>query len=192
MLGLSATPTRDDGLTCVFEWYLGKPVYWEKQREADTTVTVQVLRFATDDHRYNNVPTDYAGKPVLARLLGQVIDCEERNEWILEQIQTLVKDPARRVLVLGERIKQLEYIEERLKVLEPLLTVGYYIGGMKEDIREKAGREARVLLASYAMASEAMNIKSLNTVILASPRKKLNSLWGEFCVKDLLNVKCHR
>jgi superfamily II DNA or RNA helicase len=178
MLGLSATPTRDDGLTCVFEWYLGKPVYWEKQREADTTVTVQVLRFATDDHKYNDVPTDYAGQPVLARLLGQVIDCKERNEWILEHIQALVKDPARRVLVLGERIKQLEYIEERLKTLEPILTVGYYIGGMKEEVREKAGREARVLLASYAMASEAMNIKSLNSVILASPRKKVEQSVG--------------
>ena len=33
MLGLSATPKRDDGLTKVFEYYLGKPVYEEKTRE---------------------------------------------------------------------------------------------------------------------------------------------------------------
>jgi superfamily II DNA or RNA helicase len=56
--------------------------------------------------------------------------------------------------------------------------MGYYIGGMKEQVRETAAKEARVLLASYAMASEAMNIKSLNTVVLASPRKKVEQSVG--------------
>jgi hypothetical protein len=31
----------------------------------------------------------------------------------------------------------------------------------------------RIILATYAMASEAMNIKTLNAVVLASPRKKV-------------------
>jgi superfamily II DNA or RNA helicase len=178
MLGLSATPTRDDGLTKVFEWYLGPPVYWEKQREADTTVQVQCLQFKLDKSSYTEIPVDFKGEPVLARLLTQIIECKERNEWIVEHIVNLMKDPLRRVLVLGERIKQLEVFEQALLEINPALTVGYYIGGMKEEKRETAGREARVLLASYAMASEAMNIKSLNTVILASPRKKVEQSVG--------------
>jgi superfamily II DNA or RNA helicase len=178
MLGLSATPTRDDGLTKVFEWYLGPPVYWEKKREADETVQVRCLQFKLDKASYTDIPVDYKGEAVLARLLTQVIECKERNDWIVEQILDLMKDPARRVLVLGERIKQLEVFEKDLLAVNPLLTIGYYIGGMKEEKRETAGREARVLLASYAMASEAMNIKSLNTVILASPRKKVEQSVG--------------
>jgi superfamily II DNA or RNA helicase len=178
MLGLSATPTRDDGLTKVFEWYLGKPVYWEKLREADPTVSVRCLQFHKSDSSYEEVPVDYKGEPVLARLLGQIIDCKERNAWIVEQIMGLMKEPARRVLVLGERIKQLEWFEEALRVLDPTITTGYYIGGMKEAVREDAGANARVLLASYAMASEAMNIKTLNCVILASPRKKVEQSVG--------------
>jgi superfamily II DNA or RNA helicase len=178
MLGLSATPTRDDGLTKVFEWYLGKPVYWEKQREADPTVSVRALRFQTTDVKYNDVPKDYKGDPVLARLLGVVVECGERNQWIAEQILDLAQDPARRILVLGERIKQLETLETMIQTVNPLLTIGYYIGGMKEEVREAAGRDARILLASYAMASEAMNIKSLNCVVLASPRKKVEQSVG--------------
>jgi superfamily II DNA or RNA helicase len=178
MLGLSATPTRDDGLTKVFEWYLGKPVYWEKQREADPTVNVKALYYTSQDSKYLEEPTDYKGDIVLARLLGQVIECKERNEWIVQQIQTYLKEPARRILVLGERIKQLEAMEQMLLADDPMLKIGYYIGGMKEEKRETAGREARVLLASYAMASEAMNIKSLNCVILASPRKKVEQSVG--------------
>jgi superfamily II DNA or RNA helicase len=178
MLGLSATPTRDDGLTKVFEWYLGKPVYWEKRREADPTVIVKAMQFHQDNPTYAEVPVDYKGEPVLARLLGQVVECQERNEWIVQMILDLVKDPARRILVLGERIKQLEVFEQGLAAADPTLVTGYYIGGMKEAKREDAGKNARVLLASYAMASEAMNIKSLNTVVLASPRKKVEQSVG--------------
>lgn len=178
MLGLSATPTRDDGLSKVFEWYLGKPVYWEKQREADSTVIVQGLRFSIEDPVYTTLPVNYKGETVLARLLGQIVTCKSRNIWIASHILKLCKDPLRRVLVLGERITQLEEIEEILKKEDPLLLTGYYIGGMKEAVREAAGKDARVLLASYAMASEAMNIKSLNTVVLASPRKKIEQSVG--------------
>lgn len=178
MLGLSATPTRDDGLSKVFEWYLGKPVYWEKRREADTTVLVKCLQFHQENPAYSEIPVDYKGEPVLARLLGQVVTCQERNEWIVEQILSTLKEPGRRILVLGERIKQLEVFEELLRKADPTLSIGYYIGGMKEAVREAAGRDARVLLASYAMASEAMNIKSLNTVVLASPRKKVEQSVG--------------
>jgi len=178
MLGLSATPTRDDGLSKVFEWFLGKAVYWEKQREADKSVTVKGLMFESDDPSYTEVPTDSNGDPVLARLLTQVVSCVARNEWIVENIQELLKDPARRILVLAERIVQLESIEKKLLLNNPELDTGYYIGGMKEEVRERAGRESRVLLASYSMASEAMNIKTLNTVILASPRKKVEQSVG--------------
>jgi superfamily II DNA or RNA helicase len=62
MLGLSATPTRDDGLTKVFEWFLGKPVYWEKTREADPDVIVRKVLFQSDDSTYATVPTDRFGE----------------------------------------------------------------------------------------------------------------------------------
>ena len=178
MLGLSATPTRDDGLSKVFEWFLGKAVYWEKQREADITVTVKGLMFESTDPAYTEVPVDFKDDPILARLLTQVVSCVPRNEWIVKELEEQLKNPARRILVLAERIVQLETIEQMLLVKNPGLDIGYYIGGMKEEVRERAGRDARILLASYSMASEAMNIKTLNTVVLASPRKKVEQSVG--------------
>jgi len=90
-------------------------------------------------------------------------------------IRKLAEEPERRILVLSERIGHLNRIEE---LLEKCLTTSYYVGGMKESVREEGAVTARVLLASYAMASEAMNIKSLNTVILASPRKHVEQSTG--------------
>jgi superfamily II DNA or RNA helicase len=175
MLGLSATPTRDDGLTKVFEWFLGKPVYWEKKREADPGVIVKKVDFDTDDAAYQEVPVDSQGETILARLLTQVVVCEARNEAIDGIMADLVKEVKRRILVLSERKSHLERIE---RGLPKGTTVGYYIGGMKEDVREEGAKTAQVLLGTYAMASEAMNIKTLNTMVMASPRKKIEQSTG--------------
>lgn len=174
-LGLSATHIRDDGLTKVLEWYLGPPVYWEKTREPDETVIVRSVKFSTNDLSYNQEQTDYKGELVMARMLTQIVECEERNKMIVKLLQELVKNPHRKILVLSERIGHLRCIET---LLGTGVKIGYYIGGMKEEVREKGARESQILLASYSMASEAMNIKELNTVILASPRKKVEQSTG--------------
>jgi superfamily II DNA or RNA helicase len=175
MLGLSATPKREDGLTKVFFWFLGEPVYWEKVREPDPTVIARSVFIKTDDPVYNTIPTDWRGETIMARLLGNILGCEERTAEIVRWIRLLCAEPERKVLVLSERIGHLEEIE---KGLEKAFTISYYVGGMKEAVREEGAKTARVLLASYAMASEAMNIKSLNTVVLASPRKNVEQSTG--------------
>ena len=180
MLGLSATPTRDDGLTKVFEWHLGKPVYWEKKREADETVSVEMMRFASDDIQYTDTPTNFRGEVILARLLTQIVTYQKRNIFIADKLKELIVDPNRRILVLSERIGHLEALEALVKPKATELgrAMGYYIGGMKTATRELAASEAQVLWATYAMASEAMNIKTLNCVLMASPRRKIEQSTG--------------
>jgi len=178
MLGLSATPTREDGLTKVFTWFLGEPVYWEKTREPDPTVEVRGVFIKSDDPVYNTIPTDWRGEPVMAQLLGNILSCQKRAAEILRWIRLMCAEPARRVLVLSERKGLLENLETLIKAADPSLSVAYYVGGMKEEIREAGAATARILLGTYAMASEAMNIKTLNTVILASPRKAIEQSTG--------------
>ena len=175
MLGLSATPTRDDGLTKVFEWFIGKPVYWEKTREADPDVIVQKVGFSSEDPAYSEVPVDARGEPVLARLLTQVVSCEERNVMIDGILRKVLEEPLRKILVLSERKDHLFRICANLP---PGTTSSYYIGGMDSEVRQTGAATARVLLGTYAMASEAMNVKTLNTMIMISPRKKIEQSTG--------------
>ena len=115
----------------------------------------------------------------MARLLGNILGCHDRNVEIVRWIQRLCDEsPVRKVLVLSERIGHLNELEELLRAARPEITTAYYVGGMKEEVREGGAATARVLLASYAMASEAMNIKTLNAVILASPRKNVEQSTG--------------
>lgn len=176
MLGLSATPKRDDGLTKVFEWHLGKPVYWEKTREADETVTVEILRFSCDDIDYKETPVNWRGETVFATLLTNIAACAERNVFIADKLKELIKEPNRRILVLSERISHLESLEVLMKPTGCVM--GYYIGGMKTATRELAAEEAQILWATYQMASEAMNIKTLNCVVMATSRKKIEQSTG--------------
>jgi hypothetical protein len=72
----------------------------------------------------------------------------------------------------------LNAIEELVRAADTTLTLSYYVGGMKEEVREAGAATSRIILASYAMASEAMNIKTLNTVMLVSPRKAVEQSTG--------------
>jgi superfamily II DNA or RNA helicase len=175
MLGLSATPDRDDGLTKVFEYYLGKPVYQEKTRDPDPTVQVKAVWYQDDDPAYTNLPVDWRGELVTARLLTQVVTCTRRTEFVLGHLKEMAADPRRKVLVLSERRGHLEALEAGLPAT---VTRGYYVGGMKQELLDKNAETCQVLLATYAMASEAMNIKALNAMIMASPRKKVEQSTG--------------
>ena len=175
MLGLSATPDRDDGLTKVFEYYLGKPVYQEKTREPDASVIVRSVWYESKDPAYSSVPTNWKGEVVTARLLSQIVEHAPRTAVIMENLKGLIADERRKVLVLSERRAHLKEIYEALGTG---VTKGYYVGGMKQDDLDRNAETCQVLLATYQMASEAMNIKSLNAMIMASPRKKVEQSTG--------------
>ena len=175
LLGLSATPVRADGLTKVFEMFLGKPLYWEKIREADPSVVVKAVNITCQDIDYMRIPYDYKHDVIIARLLTYVVECKERNLEIARWVINMAQESGRKILVLSARIAHLESIAA---LIPPEITRSYYIGGMKEEVRETGAKECTVLLASYSMASEAMNIKSLNTVIMASPRSNVEQSTG--------------
>jgi len=175
MLGLSATPTRADGLTKVFEMFLGKPLYWEKVREPDPTVIVKAIQITCQDPNYLKIPYDYKKDVIIARLITYIIECEERNKEIVRWIEKECLDKKRKILVLSARIAHLENFDKKIN---SEISRSYYIGGMKELERESGAQTSQVILASYSMASEAMNIKSLNTVILASPRTNVEQATG--------------
>jgi len=176
MLGLSATPDREDGLSCVFEYYLGDAVYKKTQREPDKDAIVKAVWFHSDDPTYQEVPVNWRGEPVTAKLLNQVAEFEPRNLKIISLIDEYVINPNRFILILSDRISQLEWIEDKLKGKG--YSSGYYIGGMKQSVLDENAEKCQILLATYQMASEAFSVKKLNTVILATPRKNVQQSTG--------------
>jgi len=176
MLGLSATPDRDDGLTSVFEAFLGEPVYKNTQRASDKEAVVKAVWFDSEDPTYKEVPVNWRGETVTATLLNQVAEFELRNQKILSMIKEYANDPERFILILSDRISQLEWFDNALK--ETQFIHGYYIGGMKQAKLDENADKCQILLATYQMAAEGFSVKKLNTVILATPRKSIQQSTG--------------
>ena len=63
-----------------------------------------------------------------------------------------------------------------------LASIGYYIGGMKE-LELKCSEDKDILLGTYAMSSEGMDIPSLNTLIMASPKGEIEQSVGRILRK---------
>jgi len=178
MLGLSATLDRKDGLRKVFEWYLGKPVFQQKGR-TENELFVHII----------NVPNDYPcaeygkelvmwnGKKNCAAMINAICDWQDRNNLIIATLQkVLERDPGRRVLILSDRKGHLKILENEIKQ-KNLGTIGYYVGGMKEPaLKESEGKD--IILGTYPMASEGMDIPVLNTLILASPISSIEQSIG--------------
>jgi superfamily II DNA or RNA helicase len=178
MLGLSATPHRDDGLEKVFEYHIGDYIVKQIQRAPDKEAVVKAVWFNSEDPSYKDVPVNWRGEPITAKLLNQVAEFEPRNKKIMSIIDEYAKDPDRFILILSDRISQLEWFEKALNEFPTKFTHGYYIGGMKQKILDENAEKCQILLATYQMAAEGFNVRRLNTVILATPRKKVEQSTG--------------
>ena len=178
MLGLSATPDRDDGMSCIFEYFLGTAVYKNTQRAPDKDAVVKAVWFHSDDPAYAEVPVNWKGETVTATLLNNVSGFEPRNKKILEVMGEYITDPHRFILLISDRISQLEWFEHAIRAQYPDYKVGYYVGGMKQSILDENAERCQLLLATYQMVAEGFSVKKLNTIILTTPRKKVEQASG--------------
>jgi len=172
MLGLSATLKRKDGLSKVFEWHLGKPVYTIKRQ--DSEVLIKVVTFYDPNPAYSMEHSLWGGgagygkKLNVAKMINQVCDYAPRNHKMIQVLkEVLVAEPNRKVLILSERRGHLQELENLLRI-EGYASIGYYVGGMKKEQLEKGAAED-IILATFQLASEAMDIPKLNTLVLGSP-----------------------
>ena len=178
MLGLSATPDRDDGLSCVFEYFLGEPVYKNTQRAPDSEAVVKAVWFHSDDPNYADEPVNASGEVVTAKLMNQVADFEPRNLKIVEIMEGYIYDPDRYILIISDRISQLEWFDKTIREKYPNCPIGFYIGGIKQSILDENADKCKILLATYQMTAEGFSVKKLNTIVLATPRKKVEQSSG--------------
>lgn len=72
------------------------------------------------------------------------------------------------VIVMAQNLNILHYIYNKI-VCKNLASVGYYIGGMSEEELKKSEKK-QIILASYSMSSEGLDIPTLNAEFLITPK----------------------
>jgi superfamily II DNA or RNA helicase len=177
LLGLSATPKRLDGLSKVFEWYLGPMVYVIKKR-VEETVSVKVIKYTNENEEYSKEKLNQMGKPMMPGMINNITTFEPRTNLIIEEIKVYLEE-GRKILVLSDRRDHLKVIKEKTDEINPeKYKSGFYLGGMKPEDLEVT-EEADVILGTFSMASEGFDCKyPLNTIILASPKSNIEQAVG--------------
>jgi len=169
-LGLSGTMERKDGLTKVFEMFIG-PVVHKEKTESEHSVVVKGVVYNVDDDDFNETQYDYKGNPKFSTMISKLCSYSHRSEFILRLLTAeLELNPEQQIMILAHNKSLITYLHEAIahrKIAEG--SVGYYIGGMKEAAL-KLSESKKVIIATYAMASEGLDIKTLTTLILASPK----------------------
>ena len=176
VIGLSATMQRKDGLTKVFKMFLGDIIYSEK-REGDDNVIVKAMTYKTDDVEFNKVKLDYRGNPQYSTMITKLCTFNNRSEFIIDIIQDLLKEPTnKQLMILAHNRNLLKYLHDAIDTRN-IASVGYYVGGMKEaDLKES--EDKKIIVATYSMAAEALDIKTLTTLILATPKTDVTQAVG--------------
>ena len=179
-LGLSATMNRKDGLTKVFKQFLGDVVV-KKKREQDDPVTVKAIEYHTNDEEFNEVVYNFKGQTHYSIMIRKLCQFNDRSEFILKILKDTLKEADEKgedmqVMILAHNKSLLNYLYDAIEHRQ-IATVGYYIGGMKEkDL--KRSEDKRVIIATYAMAEEALDIKTLTTLIMATPKTDVTQAVG--------------
>jgi superfamily II DNA or RNA helicase len=176
MLGLSATMNRKDGTTHVFKMFLGDVIFKGK-RDEEREVTVRAIEYHVDDDEFNEVKLDYRGNVAYSTMISKLCEYNRRSEFILKVLGDMLQEnPAQQIMVLAHNKNILKYLHDAIQHRN-IATVGYYIGGMKEQaLKETEGR--KVVIATYAMAAEALDIKTLTTLIMATPKTDIEQSVG--------------
>jgi superfamily II DNA or RNA helicase len=80
------------------------------------------------------------------------------------------------MIVLAHNKNLLTYLHDAIKSRE-IASVGYYLGGMKEE-HLKQSESKKIIIATYAMASEGLDIPSLTTLVFATPKTDITQSVG--------------
>ena len=176
MLGISATVERKDGLTSVLNMFIGDKIYSEKRTD-DDPVCVRGIRFLCDDEEFNETETDWKGNTKYSTMITKLCAYGPRSDFIVRILKDLfVENETCQIMVLAHNRSLLTYLHSAIEHRQ-IASVGYYVGGMKESALKETEKK-QIVLATYAMAAEALDIKTLSVLVMVTPKTDIEQSVG--------------
>ena len=176
MLGISATVERKDKLTKVLYMFIGDMIYSE-DRKNDDLVTVRAIHYVANDAEFNEVDRDFRGNPKYSTMITKLCSYGPRSDFIIKVVGDLLnEDCDKQIMILCHNRSLLTYLYEGISH-RGLASVGYYVGGMKQQNLQET-EQKQIVLATYAMAAEALDIKTLSSLIMVTPKTDITQSIG--------------
>jgi len=176
MLGISATVERKDGLTKLLYMFIGDKIYTETRKDEDP-VCIRGIEYISYDDDYNETELDWKGTPKFSSMIKKICEFGPRSDFIIRVLKDLVlENEDGQIMVLAHNRSLLTYLYDAIGY-HGFATRGYYVGGMKESAL-KDTEDQQIVLATYAMAAEALDIKTLSILVMVSPKTDIEQSVG--------------
>lgn len=181
-IGVTATPKRSDGLERCMTALLGDIRHTiPKEEVKQFTCPVKVMKVETGYTPNLDVVLSGDGTIVYSSLINDLINNEERNEIIAKNMELLARCETK-VLVLSDRVEHLSTLKElickknanltdkvvQMKALSNNSKAREYRRQVLKDLNEG---KINIVLATYALAKEGLDVPRLDYVVFASPQK---------------------
>ena len=166
--GLSATDKRQDGLEYLYYYNIGPVVYSDLSQQLKPRVAFHLMPTAPDleSPQARRAITDTRGEVHLSRLIRWVCTDEQRLNKEINLYSWLVKS-GRKTLVLSHSVDHLKELYTRL---HQQLEVGICIGEILDmEVRRFHLQNPPLVLATTRLATEALDRKDFDTLVLANP-----------------------
>ena len=191
MLGISATVDRKDKLTKLLYMFIGPKIYSES-RCTDDMVTVRAIEYTDPSNdEFHTQEVDSKGNTQYSKMISKLCSYFPRSNFIVRLIiDLLIENIEGQIMVLAHNKNLLTYLHDRI-IEDGRYSVGYYVGGMKdEELRKTESKQ--VVVATYAMAAEALDIKTLSRLVMATPKTDITQPVGRIlrmkheCIKPII------
>lgn len=165
-LGLSATLSRSDKMENCIYFLLGKKLHSISEREVgNKIIKAKHVRvdlygeYELEDYCLPDGMIDYS------KLVNLLSNDEKRNKEIIECVVNQYKR-GKKQMILCSRLSQISYLGNLLK--EKGIKTNIITGKVKQKERDYDGD---VIIATYALAKEGLDIPTLDVVHFATPQK---------------------
>jgi len=169
ILGLSATPQREDGLTPITKMCLGSVIF-ESEKFSQENLLLRSYLYP----RYTSIgELDKSFEnETYPEQLNFLSNSKERNRQIVEDINENYNQK-RAILVLSERVEHLETLRELLTQETIYLLTGSNSKKENQKIIEQLAKEQApfILLATSKLVGEGFDLPQLDTLFLTLPFK---------------------
>lgn len=192
MLGLSATPSRKDGLMHVAHWFLGPLLYNSSTGDVtDTEVNVEVYEYENHDPEFNEILYNRQGVMFTSLMINKLAECEHRTKWLADiLVDILDETPERQILVLTDRVQHAKDILATLPAVyqEKAAILSQNVAAAK---RAEFCASKKILIATYSMCKEGFDVPTLNTLLMATPRPDVDQIVGRILRVEKSTRKIH-
>jgi len=165
--GLTATVNREDGTEVVYKNHIGPVFHKNLMQDVDTEIAFKKIHFPIPPEDFKENIIDKRGEVNIGKMRTYVGGMAGRNAYLLEELKKILSK-GRKILALSHSKKQLNIMYEI--ALAENMDVGICTGDITDvEQRWAALRDKRLVFGTHQLVTEAIDEKSLDTLVWMTP-----------------------